>query len=73
MEIKLKMFRLSWFLLLFVWPFVLTITMIQLTDDFAQNLDSYASETEQDTGTEKKQMSKACVLGVLKMRLRKLS
>lgn len=47
--------------------------MAQLTDNFPYNLDPYVSETEQDIGPEKRQMSKACILGVLKMRLRKLS
>ena len=59
------------FSLLFLSPLILTITMFRLTDNFPQNL--YVSEIEQDIGTQKRQMSKACILGILEISLRKLN
>ena len=47
--------------------------MFRLTDNFPQNLYSYVSEIEQDIGTQKRQMSKACILDILEISLRKLS
>ena len=59
--------------MLFLSALILTITMFQLTDNFPQNIYSYVSEIEQDIGTQKRQMSKACILGVVEISLRKLS